>query len=134
MIEVLGWIANAFYFSGGLAKKTRASILQYNLGNALYIISYISMGLYAGALSMIISFIRGTLALYLSDKHNRIISLPMTILSCFAISLTLNNQIDCLILFAAICVGIAYYFRDSPITFRTLIVLQTAFGLSIPVF
>ncbi|MCI5060719.1 MAG: YgjV family protein [Alphaproteobacteria bacterium] len=124
MVEILGWLANIFFFSGGLFKSTRATMLQYGIGNILYIIMYCFMGLYTAVLSMGLTTLRQILSAFLPDKQNKITSIILTALACVVMAFSLENYLDSILLVAAICIGAACYYRDNAVTFRLLICLS----------
>jgi hypothetical protein len=117
-MEILGWIANAFFFSGGLFKNPRLTIANYALADGLYVIMYFSAGLWVAAISMLFAGIRSGLSLFLNEKQNKISVIVFTLIVSIIVIFNMKHNADILILLAGCCIGLSCYYRDSIIPFR----------------
>ena len=117
-MEILGWVANLFYFSGGLFKNPRKTMLNYALADVLYVIMYFSTGFWIAAISIFFCSLRTVLSIFLNEKHNIIAIVFLTLLTSMIIITNMNHTADVLILLAGWCVGMSCYFRNSIIPFR----------------
>ena len=117
-MEILGWIANLFFFSGGLFKNPRLTIANYAFADALYVIMYFSAGLWMAAISMLFAGIRSGLSLFLNEKQNKISVIVFTLIVSIIVIFNMKHDADILILLAGCCIGLSCYYRDSIIPFR----------------
>ncbi len=123
-MEILGWVANLLFGCGGIVKKPKYTMIFDIIAELLYVISYISLGLFIAAFAMGINILRAFLALFLNKKQNAISTLFLTSLAIIIIASNLSDNSDLLVMLAAICIGISIYCRDNYIAFKLLVCLS----------
>ena len=117
-MEILGWLANAFFFSGGFFKNPRLTIANYAFADMLYVVMYLSAGIWLAAISMMFAGVRSVLSLFLNEKQNKISVVVFTLIVSVIILTNMQHSADILILLAGACIGLSCYYRDSIIPFR----------------
>ncbi len=117
-MELLGWLANVFFFTGGLCKNPRMTMCNYIVADILFIIMYVSMELYSAAISMTIVTLRCIFALFLSPEHNKISVILLTTLACVIITLKMQSFADIYVIFAGVFIAISQLNRDNFNVFR----------------
>lgn len=117
-MEVLGWVANILFFSGGFFRNPRLTMSNYALADALYVAMYFSSGIWIAGISMLFAGLRTVLSIFLNEKQNKISVVTLTFLISIIVLVNMSDYADFLILLAGFCIGLSCYFRDSIIPFR----------------